>query len=624
MASILPGFGYDIFISYRHNDNRSGWVTNFVEALQEELASTLKEPVSVYFDLNPHDGLSETHDVDELLREKLKCLVFIPIISQTYCDQKSFAWNHEFLPFRTQAQEDPLGLKVKLQNGNVSSRILPVRIHNIDRDDIRLIETETGSVLRPVDFIYSSTGVVRPLLANEIDPKSNQEHFGIGMMDEILNDLFKLSDLRVISRTSSKSYKGSKKPLRQIAGELSVANILEGSVQKNGESIRIRVQLIDGRTDTQLWGETYERKYKVVFTIQSEIARAVANALKVKISHKTEESIKKPLTDNIEAYDLYLKAVTYSYWEKADPGKAFDEDVQLLNKAISLDPGFAEAYSRLSMYWISQGLNSGTLTSSEVLSKVNPLLDKALKLDPDLLSAHANSALLHFYIDLDLQKVENEYKRIKQLSPSNSIANSLITEYLTGSGRSDEALEVARKVFQDDGKSSINWCVLAKAYYYNNQPDKALETVETAATLFPGNDLVRRNLIEIRTFEAKYESAVQSYEMDTMFFKDIAAPIVLAPVSLAYLKTGRISKAKELLCRKTNMSNISPVRSPSFFSSALYSAMGDKENGFTYLKKAIDNHEVEIFWTKVYPLFSSLHDDPRWTELINKLKYPGN
>ena len=176
MPSLVPHFEYDIFISYRHNDNRNGWVTEFVKALQEELAATIKEPISVYFDTNPHDGLSETHDVDESLKEKLKCLIFIPIISQTYCDPKSFAWKHEFLPFKKQAQEDAFGLKVKLQKGNVASRILPVRIHELDNSDKQQIETELGTVLRPVDFIYRSAGVVRPLLAGEIDPKSNQEH----------------------------------------------------------------------------------------------------------------------------------------------------------------------------------------------------------------------------------------------------------------------------------------------------------------------------------------------------------------------------------------------------------------------------------------------------------------
>ena len=133
MASIIPGYEYDIFISYRQKDNKhDGWVTEFVDNLKGELEATFKEEISVYFDINPHDGLLETHDVDASLKEKLKCLIFIPIISRTYCDPKSFAWEHEFKAFIELASHDQFGLKIKLPNGNVASRVLPIRIHDLN------------------------------------------------------------------------------------------------------------------------------------------------------------------------------------------------------------------------------------------------------------------------------------------------------------------------------------------------------------------------------------------------------------------------------------------------------------------------------------------------------------
>ena len=165
--SLLPGFEYDIFISYRHNDNRSGWVTEFVNALQEELAATVKEPLSIYFDKNPHDGLLETHNVDKSLEGKLKCLIFIPIISQAYCDPKSFAWQHEFCAFNKLSQNDQFGRDIKLNNGNVASRILPIKIHMLDAEDIGTIENEIGGVLRGIEFIHKSAGVNRPLTAHD-------------------------------------------------------------------------------------------------------------------------------------------------------------------------------------------------------------------------------------------------------------------------------------------------------------------------------------------------------------------------------------------------------------------------------------------------------------------------
>jgi TolB-like protein len=177
MASIVKGYEYDIFISYRQKDNKyDGWVTEFVDNLKRELEATFKEEVSVYFDINPHDGLLETHDVDASLKEKLKCLVFIPIISQTYCDPKSFAWEHEFRAFIEQVSRDQFGLKVKLHNGNVANRILPIQIHDLDSEDKALLENELGGVLRSIEFIYKSSGVNRPLRSNEEHPDENINH----------------------------------------------------------------------------------------------------------------------------------------------------------------------------------------------------------------------------------------------------------------------------------------------------------------------------------------------------------------------------------------------------------------------------------------------------------------
>jgi TolB-like protein/Tfp pilus assembly protein PilF len=167
MASLVEGYAYDIFISYRQNDNRSGWVRQFVEDLREELGATLKDPVNIYFDENPHDGLQDTHLVDESLKGKLKCLIFIPILSRTYCDPKSFAWNHEFIPFCKMAHEDEIGPFVRLGNGNAASRILPVFIHDIDPRDKTLFEKESGSALRGVEFVFRSPGVSRPLTATD-------------------------------------------------------------------------------------------------------------------------------------------------------------------------------------------------------------------------------------------------------------------------------------------------------------------------------------------------------------------------------------------------------------------------------------------------------------------------
>ncbi|HEY5692415.1 MAG TPA: hypothetical protein VIS49_13230, partial [Cyclobacteriaceae bacterium] len=175
MSSIVSDYEYDIFISYRHKDNKTGWVTEFVERLKNEIEATFKEDISIYFDSNTHDGLHETHDVDGSLKDKVKCLIFIPIISQTYCDINAFAWQKEFLPFLDFAKKDQFGLDVKLTGGNVSKRILPIKIHDIDVTDKSLIEAEVGGVMRPVEFIYKESGVNRPLKSTD-DRSLNQNN----------------------------------------------------------------------------------------------------------------------------------------------------------------------------------------------------------------------------------------------------------------------------------------------------------------------------------------------------------------------------------------------------------------------------------------------------------------
>jgi adenylate cyclase len=188
MASIIPGYEYDIFISYRQKDNKyDGWVTEFTDHLKRELDATFKEDVSVYFDENPHDGLLEIHNVDKSLELKLKSIVFIPIISQTYCDPNSFAWINEFVAFNKMASNDAHGMDVKLASGNICSRIIPVKIHELDAADTEMIENELGTRLRSIDFIYSSAGVNRPLKPDDNPDKNLNKTFYRDQINKVAN-----------------------------------------------------------------------------------------------------------------------------------------------------------------------------------------------------------------------------------------------------------------------------------------------------------------------------------------------------------------------------------------------------------------------------------------------------
>ena len=359
MASLIPGFEYDIFISYRQKDNKyDGWVTEFVDNLKKELEVTFKEEISVYFDVNPHDGLLETHDVDASLKEELKCLVFIPIISRTYCDPKSFAWEHEFEAFVDLASKDQIGLKVKVPYGNVAGRVLPIRIYDIDKTDLKLYESLLGGALRGVDFIHKSPGVNRPLRSKEEKPQDNlnntlyrdqinkvansvkeiirglknepgesegepkevvltsektlvreksiivlpfenmspepdHEYFSDGLTEEIITHLSHVHELLVISRSSAMTYKGTRKKIREIAQDVNVRFVLEGSVRKAGNNLRITAQLIDGHNDTHIWGEKYSGTLDDVFDIQEKVSRSIVKSLMVQLSPAEKKHISR-------------------------------------------------------------------------------------------------------------------------------------------------------------------------------------------------------------------------------------------------------------------------------------------------------------------------------------------
>ena len=242
MPSIISGYKYDIFISYRQKDNKhDGWVTEFVENLKGELESTFKEDISVYFDINPHDGLLETYYVDESLKGKLNCLVFIPIISRTYCDPKSYAWEHEFRAFVEQAAKDQYGLKIKLPDGNVASRVLPVQIHDLKTADKALVEKVLGGFLRPIEFIYKEPGVNRPLTVKDSEGKINKTNYR--------NQINKVANV-----------------IDEIITALKSESVLEGNDQVKEAFKEIKIEEINGVRDS------HAKAGKIKYLIPAAIA----------------------------------------------------------------------------------------------------------------------------------------------------------------------------------------------------------------------------------------------------------------------------------------------------------------------------------------------------------------
>ena len=553
MPSIVPGYEYDIFISYRQKDNKGDrWVSEFVRVLKTELESTFKEDISIYFDENPHDRLQDTYNVDKSLEGKLKCLIFMPILSQTFCDPNSYAWQREFLAFNRLAENDYLGKDVRLKSGNVASRILPIRIHDLDPDDVKLFEKETGTVLRALDFVFkTSAGVNRPLRANEDHPGDNQnktfyrdqinkvanaikeiistlkspgninveviheknpadnivlpkikgytgtyrwrtiimtsvvvlliaifsilqfsknnnnsaksskksvavlpfsdfspnhdqEYFSNGMMEEILNQLAKIHDLDVISRTSSMVYKDSKLPLKRIARELNVSSIVEGSVQKAENRIRITVQLIDGNSEKHIWSESFDRDLTDIFAVQTEISLNIARELKSILTSQEEKLIRQIPTKNLIAYDYYLLGIQTA--SELNWGRA----INLFSKAIEIDPEFTLAYIKRASFYSTIYFTKGDYFKGD-WSRFDRLaeadLEKALKLDPELPEVKFEKAELLYRFDRKHDEALEILNELEPVMPNNHSFFGLRSFVLRRKGKWEESLQ--------DGQRSI-------------------------------------------------------------------------------------------------------------------------------------------------------------------------
>ena len=716
MASIVSGYECDIFISYRQKDNKyDGWVTDFVDHLRGELESTFKEDITTYFDLNPHDGLLESYNVDKSLEDKLKCLIFIPIISQTYCDSNSFAWQHEFCAFNKWAKEDKFGRDIRLANGNVASRILPVKIHDLDAEDKLLLETELNGVLRSIDFIYKEVGVNRPLkpnddvknnlnkshYVNQINKVSNatkeiinalkgqaqlsaevskknfgirsshnnhiitkiityasvllallilgyfiapklikpsvqieksiavlpfenmtndpdQEYFSESIMQEILNHLFKIGGLSIPASTSSRRFKNSKLSVREIAQQLGVSYLLEGNVTRSGDNVRIIVRLINGKNERLVWTDDYNKTMTAnnLLEIQSDIAKQVADNMNIVVNPEVRKRIENKPTFNTEAYTLWLQV-----WN-SNQSFPFEKKKSMLERAILLDPEYADAYASLAYLWIWGGGHDGEIGRDQVLKTAEPLLKKALQLDYNCVLAHSGMASVQLYYYWDFESVEKEYQINNKLNPSNSGLSGIFSDYLLASEKYHAAFVMTKNALNKNRTSGYSWAQMALVYYFDGQQEKALTTVDTARLLDPNNEVIFINNIRLLVYPEKYESAIKLFEskMAGKSPQDLI-PYYLGHLGIAYFKTGNRNLSASFLNELLAKSRKSPIGSPSYFAAALYAAMGETDKSFLMLQKAYTDHEVEMYWLKVEPLFKSLHGDQRFETLIMKIGF---
>jgi len=786
MPSILPGYEYDIFISYRQNDNkRDGWVTEFINTLQDELEATVKGKISIYFDENPFDGLGETHDVDDSLAKKLKCLIFIPIISKTYCDPNSFAWTNEFIAFNELAGNDEYGLKITLPNGNTASRVLPIRIHEISDDDKMLVEDEIG-FLRSIDFVYQEAGVNRPLkpednkednlnktsyrnqinkVANAIQdiisglkaadsqtsedqpqdesassrpkqagitseikrrnvaraslvyvlagllmwkvagvvglpnnimalvplvliilfpmavlmawlyerspqgfiktgsaasrenpftdaqkkpltsntfiillvatvvalffiypqndsqtttankvidnsiavlpftdmsPEGNQEYLGDGISEQILNLLAQFTDLRVIGRTSSFQFKGQNIDIREVGKKLQVGTVLEGSIQKSGDRIRITAQLINVEDNSHIWSEQYDREMKDIFEIQDEISTEIAKRLKVSFSGLGELGSIENHTDNLEAFDAYLSGAYYS----RQLGDGVYKAIEYYNKAIALDSSYAPAYvalafSHMRFAWS----NLAPFKQAFLDAKIN--IDKALSINPE--SGYAHEALYNWYLYSEWDFINA--KKAMDFAISKGLFGGDVFFYLFN-GNSEKALELAKQYIELDPLNQSDYFILSMVYNFVQMHELGVQTLDQARGLNPNSSELHRkyaeHYLELKEFDLAIKHATQAVAGN-----DGWAKITLLAALLNKDEEKGMQYYQEIF------EDMIPIQKVWFFE-----LIEELDSAFYYLDMAFEEKSFWLVSIKEHPIWDVLRDDPRFQQYIDRINYP--
>lgn len=439
------------------------------------------------------------------------------------------------------------------------------------------------------------------------------EYFSEGVIEAIRTNLAQVGALRVISRTSVEQYRETSKPAREIASELGVTALLEGSVQRNNNQVRIDVHLVDGVTEEQLWAKTYDRELEDVFAIQTEIAQQVADELNAKLSFEEKTKLSQSDTKNPKAYDLYLKGV---YEFRTYTNQGVHNGIELLTQAVELDPNYAKANAYLANCYMGLSTIFGAeLNALEGLEKGKPFIDKALELDPTLDVAHMLMGFYSLYHDWDFEKAEAEYKIAVVNEDPDALA--IYTDYLNFVRRHDEAMKLAERLNELDPYYPNSRMILS--YFYTNQKDKALAFSESRIKMFSNYyTFDSHGFLMLNT--GRYQEAIK-YFNKAIDLEGIRYPRMLGWMGAAYAKAGDRENANKIIDEfKTRLANHDKA-SIAFFIAVIYSALDDKRSALQWLQTSYESHDMELPWLLTEPQLYPLHNEPEFQELARKIGF---
>jgi TolB-like protein len=449
--------------------------------------------------------------------------------------------------------------------------------------------------------------VVLPM--ENLSGDQSQDYLADGLTEELIADLGQISALRVISRTSAMSYKDTKKTVPEISRELGVSAVVEGSVLREGNEVRVTAQLIDAQTDQHLWARSYVRNMSSILALQGQVAQSIADEIKIEVTPEEQARLASVRNINPDAQDLYLQGM--QRLNAGDPKEA----IGYLEKAIAIDPTYAKAHAALANAYGWMG-EAGWMAYSEAFPRQKAEAQRAIELDDALPEGHVELATAVMDLDWDWATQEKEFHRALDLNPNSAQVLWAYSICIERKGRISEALSAAQLALQLDPVSSRTFRNSAFAYYFARQYDQALMQMQRAEELSHQPLEVPFPLAVIYVEKGMFAEAIQQFQ------KLGDAPHALGHMGNAYARMGQKAKAEEMITKLER--SVQETGIGRYEIAIIYAGLGDKDAAFSWLDKAYEVRDKGLTYLKIDPCVDSLRSDPRFAELVRRVGLPSS
>jgi TolB-like protein/Tfp pilus assembly protein PilF len=473
------------------------------------------------------------------------------------------------------------------------------------------VDIEAGNLVG-TEMEIENENSIAVLPFQDMSAQKDQEYFCDGITEEIINALTRIKNLFVVARTSSFSFKGKNIDVRDIGKKLGVASILEGSVRKSGNKLRITVQLINISDGYHLWSEQFDRELKEIFEIQSEISNQIVNKLQINLLPEEKVSLIPVQTSDIETYSLYLNG--RYYWNKLTE-EGIKKGMGYFKQAVKNDPRYAPAYSGIADCYSRLGWYS-YLPSTDVFPKAYEAALRALDLDPNLSEAYTSKAFFSMCFERDYKKAENDFRKAIQINPNSAQAYANYSILLSITGKHDEAIFEGEKALMLDPLTMMMHINLGMRYFYKREFNKSLDHINKTFEMDPGFVVAHyyRTYVNIQT--KNYQSAkADIQQVFTHTGRKIPAFLIAYAIVLALSPDD-----EELTSVIDEIHELSKQRYiPPFWLSMLYFVLKNYDEGYKWLNKAYLEHDCLLIFLNVDPLFDSVRNDPEYRTMLRKI-----